>query len=78
METTAREGITMASLFECEMLAELRQQELRRELDRCRERAALPHRSVRGTLAGLLIGLAMRLEPAAPVAVAGGRRLAVR
>ena len=68
----------MRTMFELEMIAARRQQELAGELDRAYQGGAPRGASVREAVAGALIAVAVWLAPSARVAVAGHSGQVVR
>ena len=61
----------MRTMFELEIIAAQRQQELAEDLDRAYQGGASRGASVREAVAGALIAVAVWLAPSARVAVAG-------
>ncbi len=61
----------MMTMFELELIATQRHQELAEDLDRAYEGGVARGASIREVVAGALIVVAVWLAPSAPVAVAG-------
>ncbi len=68
----------MMTMFELELIATQRHQELAEELDRAYEGGSPRGASIREVVAGALIAVAVWLAPSAPAAVAGHAGQVVR